>query len=125
MVRRSVPLALAISARGSELQLPLRCTRRLPRSDTSARAAAQAPQVAASSFWTPADPLRDGFDARPLRRRQGQVLAGLLAQASEALEELAVPSAEAPLMLQEFIDPLPGGHTFALLGACAPISRTP
>src|SRR5215468_7570744 len=79
-----------------------------PSRHTSACAAASAPPVAASSFWTPADPLGDGFDAPPLCRRQGQVLAGPLAQVSQAHEKLAVPTAEAPLMLQEFIDPLPG-----------------
>ena len=60
-----------------------------------------------------------------MRRRQGQLFAVPLAQTSQALEELAVPAAEAPLMLREFIDPLPGGHTVALPGACAPLSRAP
>ena len=56
-----------------------------------------------------------------MRRRQDQVLA----QASQTQEKLAVPIAEARLMLREFIDPLPGGHTVALPGARAPVSRTP
>jgi len=77
--------------------------------------------VAASCFWTPADPLGDGFDVRSLRGREDQVLAHV----SQAQEKLAVPIAEARLMLQEFIDPLPGGHTVALPGARAPLSRTP
>src|SRR5262245_47036837 len=88
---------------------------------SSARTAASAPPVAASSFWTPADPLGHGFEAPPLRRRQDQALA----QALQAQEKLALPIAEAPLMLREFIDPLPGGHTVALPGARAPVSRTP
>jgi hypothetical protein len=81
--------------------------------------AAPARRVSASSFWTPTDCLGDGFDAPPLCYRQGQVLA----QPSQALEELSVPAAEAPLLLQESVDPLPRGHTFALPCAGAPLSR--
>jgi hypothetical protein len=128
MVRRSVPLAQALSAHSApgltlraNSNLPPRCARYLLRSDGSTRATAPAPLVAASSFWTPADPLGHGFEARPLRRRQDQALA----HAPQAQEKLAVPTAEARLMLREFIDPLPGGHTVALPGTCAPLSRSP
>jgi hypothetical protein len=78
---------------------------------------------ALAKIMVPLDLLGDGFDASPLRRGQGQVLAGPLAQVSQAPEELAIPTVEAPFVLRELIDPLPGGHTFVLPSAYAP--RTP
>ena len=83
------------------------------------------PAPPARCCWMPADLLGDGFEAPPFCCRQGQVRAGVLAHLLQAPEELAVPAAEAPLLLQEFTDPLPRGHTFVLRGAGAPLSRTP